>query len=165
MAPSSKGAGDGITLMVISGRGVWTVGRRSSVLCLWDQKTGQYKGSYDVTEVVHGADPDITALAVRGGAIWLGTRSGYLLVLDSSLMEEGRAPLLGLQQCGTGKVKCIVPIVNATAKVQVLCSLEFPDEVSCHLLTWEYFHTSGHRSSNCTSTLPSHTPPVHKPSL
>lgn len=46
---SSKGAGDGITLMVISGRGVWTVGRRSPELRLWDQKTGQFKGSYDVT--------------------------------------------------------------------------------------------------------------------
>lgn len=40
---------DGITLMVISGKGVWTVGRRSPLLRLWDQKTGHYKASYNVS--------------------------------------------------------------------------------------------------------------------
>ena len=166
---------------------------RESITLHWPLLLLDDMGVVSCREVVHGDDPDITALAVRGGAIWLGTRSGYLLILDSSLMEEGKAPLLGLQQCGTGKVKCIVPVVNANAKVQVkhtpyftlaccqlgqlsqfppflplslppsqvLCSLEFPDEVSCHLLTWEYFHSPGHRSSNCNS--PSHTLPVHKP--
>lgn len=41
--------GDVITLMIISGKGVWTVGRRSPILRLWDQKTGQYKASYNVS--------------------------------------------------------------------------------------------------------------------
>lgn len=72
--------------------------------------------------MVHGSDSDITALAIKGGAIWLGTRSGYLLILDTFLMTEGKDPLLGLQQCGRGKVKCIVPITNATSKFQV-CAL------------------------------------------
>lgn len=40
--------GDVITLMTINGNGVWTVGRRSPVLRLWDHK-GQFKASYDVT--------------------------------------------------------------------------------------------------------------------
>ena len=73
-------------------------------------------------EVVHGADTDITAMTMRGGALWLGTRNGYLLILDSYLMEEKGDPLLGLQQCGQGKVKCIVPLTpqpNATSKLQV----------------------------------------------
>lgn len=72
--------------------------------------------------MVRGTDVDITALAVQGGAIWLGTRNGYLFILDSYLMEQGKAPLLGLQQCGPGKVKCIVPLkplANATSKLQV----------------------------------------------
>lgn len=74
------------------------------------------------SKAVSGSDCDITALAVKGGAIWLGTRNGYLLILDTYLMTEGRDPLLGLQQCGSGKVKCIVPVTplsNTTSKFQV----------------------------------------------
>lgn len=74
------------------------------------------------SDVVRGGDADITSMAVCGGAIWLGTRNGYLLILDGYLMVEGKDPLLGLQRCGTGKVKCIVPLVppkNATSKLQV----------------------------------------------
>lgn len=48
---ASGNRGDGITLMAISGKGVWTVGRRSSLLRLWDQKTGQCKASYDASYV------------------------------------------------------------------------------------------------------------------
>ena len=61
-------------------------------------------------------------MAVNGGSIWLGTRNGYLVVLDSYLMVEGKDPLLGLQSCGVGKVKCIVPLVplpKAVSKLQV----------------------------------------------
>ena len=51
--PGRKGAanvrGDVITLMAINGRGVWTVGRRSPVVRLWDRKTGAIKASYTVT--------------------------------------------------------------------------------------------------------------------
>ena len=53
---------------------------------------------------------DITALAVQGGVVWLGTRNGYLLLLDAAVMEEGGDPLLGLQYCGEGKVRCIIPL-------------------------------------------------------
>lgn len=72
--------------------------------------------------MVRDSDADITALAVKGGALWLGTRNGYLLILDSFMMEDRKDPLLGLQQCGQGKVKCIVPLTplpNATSKLQV----------------------------------------------
>lgn len=74
------------------------------------------------SEVVHSSDPDITSLAVKNRALWLGTRNGYLLILDSYLMEEGKDPLLGLQHCGSGKVKCIVPLnplPSASSKLQV----------------------------------------------
>lgn len=30
---------------------------------------------------------------------------------------------------------------------QVMCSLEFSDEISCQLLTWEYFYTGGHKGA------------------
>lgn len=45
---SGTSRGDVITLMSISGKGVWTVGRRSSVLRLWDQRTGEFRASYDI---------------------------------------------------------------------------------------------------------------------
>ena len=41
--------GDIITLMVVSSRGVWTVGRRSTCLRLWDKRNGHFKASYDVS--------------------------------------------------------------------------------------------------------------------
>ena len=42
----SKGKGDVITLTAMNGRGVWTVGRRSKQLKLWDQITASLKGSF-----------------------------------------------------------------------------------------------------------------------
>lgn len=71
---------------------------------------------------MRSADADITSLAVKGGALWLGTRNGYVLIFDGFLMEERKDPLLGLQQCGQGKVKSIVPLTllaTATSKLQV----------------------------------------------
>lgn len=41
--------GDVITLMAISGKGVWTVGRRTPIVRLWDHKTGEVKASYNVS--------------------------------------------------------------------------------------------------------------------
>ena len=41
--------GDVLTLMAVNGKGVWTVGRRSTILRLWDQHTGEFKASYDVS--------------------------------------------------------------------------------------------------------------------
>ena len=80
------------------------------------------------SDVVGGSDSDITALAVKGGAIWLGTRNGYLLILDTYMMTNGGSdPLLGMQQCGSGKVKCIIPITplpNTTSRFQVWVSHE-----------------------------------------
>lgn len=83
--------------------------------------------------VVQEEDADITALAVKGGSLWLGTRNGYLLTLDSYVMEEGKDPLLGLQHCGQGRVKCIIPLTplpNASSKLQVPPP---PPHPSCHL--------------------------------
>ena len=79
-----------------------------------------------VSDVLRSTDADITALAVKGGALWLGTRNGYLLILDSYLMEDDKYPLLGLQQCGQGKVKCIVPLTplpTASSKLQVISTV------------------------------------------
>ena len=82
------------------------------------------------SNIVSGED-DITSLAVQGGAVWLGTRNGYIFLLDGSAMEDRSEPLLGLQFCGNGRVKSIVPLVpkkGVTAKLQVqsvkkLCNL------------------------------------------
>ena len=73
------------------------------------------------SNILHNEDV-VTALAVQGGVVWLGTRCGFIFVLDGSAMEEGKDPLLGLQYCGEGKVKSVVPIVpkrRVTAKLQV----------------------------------------------
>lgn len=45
---SRKLKGDVITLMVVNRKGVWTVARRSSVLCLWDTVSGDLKASLDI---------------------------------------------------------------------------------------------------------------------
>ena len=75
------------------------------------------------SNVLRGEQDDITALALQGGAVWVGTRNGYILVLDSAALDEGRGePLLGLQYCGEGRVKSIVSLVpkkGVTAKLQV----------------------------------------------
>ena len=76
---------------------------------------------------VMGYEQDhITALAIQGGALWLGTRAGNIFILDQAKMAAGQEPLLGLQYCGDGKVKCIVPIMpwrGAVSRLQVCTSL------------------------------------------
>lgn len=65
---------------------------------------------------------DITALAVQAGVVWLGTRNGYILILDAAVLEDGGDPLLGLQFCGEGKVRCIIPLCpqkGLTANLEV----------------------------------------------
>ena len=46
--PQSLVRGDVITLMAVTRMGVWTVGRRSSLLRLWNQISGELRGSYNV---------------------------------------------------------------------------------------------------------------------
>ena len=78
------------------------------------------------SNVLHDNQVDITALAIQGGAVWLGTRSGYIFVLDAAVMEAGEDPLLGLQYCGEGRVKCIIPLTpwkGVTPQLQVCCIL------------------------------------------
>ena len=72
--------------------------------------------------VLAGEDHDITALMTHGAALWLGTRTGYILLLDPSALVDGQNPLLGLQYCGKGKVKFIRPLVSPnkpTSKLEV----------------------------------------------
>ena len=74
------------------------------------------------SNVLHGDQDDITALAIQGGAVWLGTRSGYVFVLDAAMMDAAGEPLMGLQYCGEGKVKSIVPLTpwkGVTPRLQV----------------------------------------------
>ncbi|KAL5460194.1 hypothetical protein EMCRGX_G033622 [Ephydatia muelleri] len=129
-----------IMLMATNALGVWTVTRRSTLLRLWDAVTGAMKASYNVRNVLAGEDHDITALMTHGAALWLGTRTGYILLLDPSALVDGQNPLLGLQYCGKGKVKFIRPLVSPnkpTSKLEVVCSVEYEDEVSGVLLAWE----------------------------
>ena len=46
--PNSKMKGDVIVLMGLSGRGVWTVTRRSTALRLWDSVTGNIKATFSI---------------------------------------------------------------------------------------------------------------------
>lgn len=68
----------------------------------------------------------MTSLVVQGGAIWLGTRSGYIVLLDAAavaVQDEGRS-VKALQYCGEGKVKSIVSVpstVSSGLKVCMLC--------------------------------------------
>ena len=148
-----------------------------------------------LSDALSGNDDYITAMSLHGKGVWLGTRNGYLFLLDSAAVEEGRDSChLGLQHCGEGKIKNIVPLVSSrhiSAKLevthrhthththththrharththmharahththtqtrthththararthtplQVLCSLEYPDEVSGSVMMWSY---------------------------
>ena len=76
--------------------------------------------------VLEGEDHDITALVTHGAALWLGTRTGYILLLDPSALVDGHNPLLGLQYCGEGKLKHIRPLVSLskpTARLEVIIQL------------------------------------------
>ena len=44
----TRGKGDVIMLMGVNARGVWTAGRRSNILRLWNQVNGQLKASYNI---------------------------------------------------------------------------------------------------------------------
>jgi leucine-rich repeat kinase 1 len=133
---------DVITLMSINRYGVWTVGRRSPILRLWNQESGNFIASYDIHTVLTESGDDITAMAVQGGGVWLGTRNGFIFLLDAAAVLEKRGVAhLGLQHCGEGRVKNIVPLVAARevlAKLEVFCSLEYPDEVSGAVMTWQF---------------------------
>ena len=62
-------------------------------------------------------------MSLQGRAVWLGTRSGFLILLDAAAVEEKRETCrLGLQHCGEGKVKNIIPIASSkklSAKLEV----------------------------------------------
>lgn len=48
---------------------------------------------------------------MQGHAVWVGTRSGYILLLDGTVLENCKqeAALRGIQYCGEGRVRSIVP--------------------------------------------------------
>ena len=74
------------------------------------------------SDVLGKSEDDITAMALQGRGVWLGTRNGYLFFLDAAAVQEEREVChLGLQHCGEGRVKNIVPLVN---KKQVSAKLE-----------------------------------------
>lgn len=64
------------------------------------------------SNIIRASHEDISALLIQGGAIWLGTRNGHILLLDSSTIEKQNQNdcLRGLQHCGDGRVKSIVPV-------------------------------------------------------
>lgn len=65
-------------------------------------------------------------MALQGNGVWLGTRNGFIFLLDAAAVLEGREVAhLGLQHCGNGRVKNIVPLVSskqASAKLEVECT-------------------------------------------
>ncbi|XP_003391989.2 PREDICTED: uncharacterized protein LOC100636182 [Amphimedon queenslandica] len=140
-ASASSVKGEVIIYSGLNRQGVWSVARRSAVLRLWDIKTGELKASFNVRNILKGEFNEITALVVRGHAVWLGTRSGYLFLLDASAIEnqEQETAIKGFQYCGDGRVKGITPFPSS---LKVLCSIEYSDEVSGCIMVWEYQSTS-----------------------
>ncbi|CAI8010339.1 Leucine-rich repeat serine/threonine-protein kinase 1, partial [Geodia barretti] len=144
ISPLPPSWGDVITLLRVNWYGVWTVARRSPILRLWNQESGALISQFNIKNIngVLVNDDDITAMSLQGRAVWLGTRNGYLILLDAAAVEEKRETChLGLQHCGDGKIKNIIPIVSSkkiSANLEVFCSLEFPDEVSGSLMMWSY---------------------------
>ena len=81
------------------------------------------------SNVLQNSEDDITAMALQGRVVWLGTRNGYMFLLDTVAVHEGREMAhLGLQHCGEGRVKNIVPLVSTkrvSAKLEVsVCECE-----------------------------------------
>jgi leucine-rich repeat kinase 1 len=111
-APQAKP--DVILYMILSRQGVWSVTRRSTVLSLSDMNSGMLKASFNIKDVLKGDFNEITAVVIQGLAVWVGTRSGYILLLDGDSLENqrGTAALKGLQYCGEGRVKCIIPFAT-----------------------------------------------------
>ena len=84
---------------------------------------------------------EISVLRVQGRALWVGTRAGFILILDREKVEKGEPPLLGLQKCGEGRVSDICPLsadMQHTARMRVMCSLEHCNETSGLVMIWEY---------------------------
>ncbi len=55
---------------------------------------------------------EISALLIDSGAVWIGTKNGYILLLDASSIEEGEQEkaLRAIQYCGDGRVKSIASL-------------------------------------------------------
>lgn len=70
---------------------------------------------FQYRNILKGEFNEITALVVRGHAVWLGTRSGYLFLLDASAIEnqEQESAIKGFQYCGEGRVKGITPFPSS----------------------------------------------------
>ena len=82
-------------------------------------------------------------IRVQGRVLWVGSRTGYILVLDIQKVGSGEPPLLGIQYCGEGRIKDICPLYSShsfTARLRAVCSLEHYNEISGLLMTWEYHH-------------------------
>ena len=95
---------------------------------------------------------EISVLRVHGRGLWVGTRGGFILILDRDKVETGEPPLLGLQKCGEGRVTDICPLLadkQLTACMRVMCSLEHSNETSGLVMVWEYHpHLDGVRLAN-----------------
>lgn len=95
---------------------------------------------------------EISVLCVQGRALWVGTRAGFILILDREKVEKGDPPLLGLQKCGEGRISDICPLyadMQHTARMHVMCSLEHCNETSGLVMIWEYHpHLDGVRLAN-----------------
>ena len=95
---------------------------------------------------------EISVLRVHGRGLWVGTRAGFILILDRDKVERGEPPLLGLQKCGEGRVSDICPLLadkQHLACMRVMCSLEHSNETTGLAMVWEYHpHLDGVRLAN-----------------
>ena len=86
--------------------------------------------------VLKGDFNDISSLIVHGNAVWIGTRSGYILLIDapSLISHKQERSLFGMQHCGEGRVKSIVPLypLNTTIPLLKVCIYNSPKQFSTY---------------------------------
>ena len=62
--------------------------------------------------ILNGEYSEISALTVEGGTVWMGTRNGFIMLLDAAAIagQDQEEALKAMQYCGEGRVKSIVSL-------------------------------------------------------
>ncbi|KAI6653641.1 hypothetical protein LOD99_3536 [Oopsacas minuta] len=84
-------ANETVTDMVISGAWIWTIARRCSYIWIWDWETGRLLLRFDLQilpDINRKEVSELTAIAPQGNLIWVGTKTGTLLLLDVVMIRS-----------------------------------------------------------------------------
>lgn len=75
---------------------------------------------------------EISALLIDNGVAWVGTRNGFIILLDTSAIEEGKQEMAirAMQYCGDGRVKSITSLkTSESSTLKVQCTLTLYGEM------------------------------------